>query len=74
MNYSNELTILLLAGRLRFLWGLIAVLVILWLLATAGSDGDVLSDALSDEEPIKLVPPAFPRREDDELEILLSPE
>jgi hypothetical protein len=45
-------------GRVRFLWGFLAMLVILWLLATAGSDGDDMSGDAAVGEPIKLVPPS----------------
>lgn len=45
------------------LWGFTALLVILWLLATAGNDGDDIvpvphsGDATT--RPVKLVPPVF---------------
>ncbi|KAA8910547.1 hypothetical protein FN846DRAFT_759214, partial [Sphaerosporella brunnea] len=45
--------------RVRFLWGFLAMLVILWLLATAGSDGDYMPDNVAEDEPIKLVPPSL---------------
>ncbi|KAA8896289.1 hypothetical protein FN846DRAFT_783832 [Sphaerosporella brunnea] len=45
--------------RVRFLWGFLAMLVILWLLATAGSDGDYMLDNLTESQPIKLVSPSL---------------
>jgi len=44
------------------------MVVILWLLATAGGDYEV-TDNVADDEPIKLLPPA---RGDRELEFLLE--
>lgn len=56
-------------GRTRLLWGFAALLVILWLQATAGNDGDDIvpgpysgdaaSAATTNTGPIKLIPPVF---------------
>jgi predicted RNase H-like nuclease (RuvC/YqgF family) len=57
IGHRNNLTGLG-SGRVRFLWGFMAMLVILWLLATAGSDGDDMSGNAALGEPIKLAPPS----------------
>ena len=44
---------------MRLLWGFIAVLVILWLLATPGGDAH---DVLVEDEPVELTPPNFADR------------
>lgn len=56
-------------GRMRLLWGFSAMVVILWLLATAGGDYED-TDNVADDEPIKLLPPAL--RADRELEFSLE--
>ncbi|KAI5849022.1 hypothetical protein BZA05DRAFT_402013 [Tricharina praecox] len=55
--------------RMRLLWGFSAMVVILWLLATAGGDYED-TDNVADDEPIKLLPPAL--RADRELEFSLE--
>jgi len=45
--------------RMRLLWGFIAVLVILWLLATPGGD---VHNVLVEGEPVELTPPNFAER------------